>query len=185
MIKIVIPSSEYYDEAKGEFISIKEQTLQLEHSLVSISKWESKWKKPFLTKDEKTKEEILDYIRCMTINQNVDEKVYLALTAKDVKRVVEYLDDPYSATVINDLKVPGAPPRRKSSEFITSELIYYWMVALQIPFECQKWNLNRLMTLIRICEIKNGPKQKMSRSQILAQNSALNKARREALHSKG
>jgi len=185
MIKIVIPSTEFFDEVSNEFIPIPETTLQLEHSLLSISKWESKWKKPFLTKEQKTKEELLDYIRCMTINQNVNDIVYMAIPPKEFKRIVEYLDDPYSATVINELKIPGQPPRRKSSEFITSELVYYWLVSLQIPFECQKWNFNRLMTLIRICEIKNGPKQKMSRSQILAQNNALNKARREALHTKG
>ena len=121
----------------------------------------------------------------MTINGNVDKNVYLALPNSTFREIIEYLDDPHTATVINEIRHPGAPKRKSSSEFITSELVYYWMVALQIPFECQKWNFNRLMTLIRICEIKQSPKQKMAKSQILANNHELNKARREALNTRG
>lgn len=186
MLQVVIPSTELYDEAKDEFIQVKTQTLQLEHSLVSISKWEAKWKKPFLSKENKTPEEVLDYIRCMTLTQNVNPLVYKVIPRKTFNDIFAYIDDPMSATVIYDHKVPGAPP--KKSETVTSELIYYWMVALQIPFECQKWHLNRLMNLIRIAEIKNTPpdkRRKMSRSEILSSNQALNRARREAMGSKG
>lgn len=186
MLQVVIPSTELYDETKEEFIQVKGQVLQLEHSLVSISKWEAKWKKPFLTKDQKTNEEILDYIRCMTLTQNVNPIIYSVIPRSVFEQIFAYIEDPMSATIITDLKTPGAP--KKKSEIITSELIYYWMVALQIPFECQKWHLNRLMTLIRICEIKNTPpdkRKKMSRSEIFARNSELNAARRAAMGTKG
>lgn len=185
MLKVVVPYKEFYDEKNNEFVTVEETTLQLEHSLLSISKWEAKWKKPFLGKEERTREELLDYVKCMTINGNIDKNVYLALPNSVFREILEYLDDPHTATVINEIRHPGAPKRRSSSEFITSELVYYWMVALQIPFECQKWNFNRLMTLIRICEIKQSPKQKMAKSQILANNHELNKARREALNTRG
>ena len=186
MLQIVIPSTELYDEEKGEFIQVKSQKLQLEHSLVSISKWEAKWKKPFLSNENKTSAEIIDYVRCMTLTQNVNPLVYEVIPKKVFEDIFSYIDDPMSATVIYDHRIPGTP--RKKSETVTSELIYYWMVALQIPFECQKWHLNRLMNLIRIAEIKNTPpdkRRKMSRSEILSSNQALNKARREAMGSKG
>ena len=186
MLQVTIPYTEFYDENAEEFISVKEQTLQLEHSLVSISKWESKWKKAFLSKDPKTNEEVIDYVRCMTLTQNVNPLVYKAIPRDVFEKIFAYIDDPMSATVINEIKVPGAPKRK--SENVTSELIYYWMVALQIPFECQKWHLNRLMNLVRICEIKNTPpdkRKKMSRSEILSRNNELNKARRAAMGSKG
>ena len=185
MLKIVIPGKEFYDERTNEFITVSDTTLQLEHSLVSISKWEAKWKKPFLTKEDKKREELIDYIKCMTINSNIDQNVYNALPQSSFKEIMDYLEDPHTATIIKDIQHPGAPKRRSTSEFITSELVYYWMVALQIPFECQKWNFNRLMTLIRICEIKQSPKQKMPKSQILANNHELNKARREMLNTRG
>lgn len=186
MLQITIPYTEFYDENAEEFVAVKEQTLQLEHSLVSISKWESKWKKAFLSKEQKTNEEIIDYVRCMTLTQNVNPLVYKAITVSAFEKIFAYIDDPMSATTINDIKIPGAP--KKKTETVTSELIYYWMVALQIPFECQKWHLNRLMNLIRICEIKNTPpdkRRKMSRNEILSRNTELNKARRAAMGTKG
>lgn len=182
MLQIVIPSQEYYDEIKNEFVTIKGQVLQLEHSLVSISKWESKWNKPFLSKEKKTTEEFLDYVRCMTLTQNVNPMVYRNINQDIANKILSYIEAPMSATWFNESKLPA----RRSSEVVTSELIYYWMVALQIPFECQKWHLNRLMTLIRICNIKNNPKQKkMSKSEILSRNAALNAARRKSMGSAG
>ncbi len=181
MLQIAIPSHEYYDEAKNEFITVKGQVIQLEHSLVSISKWESKWNKPFLSKDKKTVEEFLDYVRCMTLTQNVNPMLYKNITKDIADQIMEYIEAPMTATWFNDARGPS----RRNSEVITSELIYYWMVALQIPFECQKWHLNRLMTLIRICNIKNAPKKKMSRSEIYSRNAALNAARRKAMGSAG
>ena len=180
MLQIDIPAGEFFDEKRNEFIYTKPVSLTLEHSLVSLSKWESKWCKPFLVKEKKSTEEILDYIKCMTLTQNVDPNVYLSLTSDNVEKITKYIDDPHSATIIHD--DPNAP---RSRETVTSELIYYWMIEFHIPFECQKWHLNRLLTLIRVCNIKNKPPKKMSQSQIMSRNTALNAARRKALNSKG
>lgn len=181
MLQITIPACELWDEKNEEFINIKKDvTLNLEHSLVSISKWESKWCKPFLSKEDKTEEEILDYVRCMTLTQNVDPKVYRALTSNNITAIKNYIDSPMTATVIYE--DPNGP---KSREKITSELIYYWMITLQIPVEFQRWHLNRLLTLIRVCNIKNKPPKKMSQRQLLSRNAQLNAARCQQLHSKG
>lgn len=180
MLQIIVPSGEFWNEKTEKFDNTKETTLMLEHSLVSLSKWESKWCKPFLGKEDKTAEETLDYIRCMTLTQNVDPRVYLCLTAENIETIKQYINAPMSATTIHEN--PNGP---KSHETITSELIYYWMIALNIPFECQKWHLNRLLMLVRVCNIKNKPPQKMSKSQLMSRNSQLNAARRAKLHSKG
>ncbi len=180
MLKIVLEGREYFDETTNEFITVKEQTLTLEHSLVSLSKWESKWHKPFLSKEPRTYEENLDYIKCMTI-QKVDPSVYLSLTEKQVNEIKAYIDDPMTATTFRELEGGS----RKSRDVITSEIIYYWMVTLNIPFECEKWHLNRLTTLIRVCNEKQQPQKKMSRKQLATNNSALNAARRKALNSNG
>lgn len=181
MLQITIPSRELWDESKNEFVITKEQILQLEHSLISISKWESKWQKAFLTKQEKTHEETIDYIKCMTLNQNVDPNVYNYLTNDNIRQINAYIDSPMTATYFSEEK--GG--RGGRSEQITSELIYYWMIALQIPFECQKWHLNRLLTLVRVCNIKNQPPKKRSRREIMSRNAALNAARRKQLNTKG
>ena len=180
MLTITIPAVEQFDEQTEEFISTKEQTLQLEHSLVSLSKWESKWCKPFLTKEEKTLEENLDYIKCMTLTQNVNPDVYRNLTRDNITEINKYIEAPMTATYIYEDK-KGSINR----EQVTSELIYYWMIALNIPFECQKWHLNRLLTLIRVCNIKNQPRKKMSKRDLMSRNAALNAARRSKLNTKG
>ena len=180
MLRITIPAEEFWDEVNEEFIYTKEQTLQLEHSLVSLSKWESKWCKAFLTKQEKTFEETLDYIKCMTITQNVDPEVYNYLTNKNIEEINNYINAPMTATYFSDDKTV-----KPSREQITAELIYYWMIALNIPFECQKWHLNRLLTLIKVCNIKNQPPKKRSRKEIMSRNAALNAARRKRLNTKG
>jgi len=179
MLKIIIPAIELYDEVKNEFITVKEQGLQLEHSLVSLSKWESKWRKPFLIKDKKTYEESVDYIRCMTLTQNIDPDIYDRLTQKNVTQVYNYIENPMTATTFSKRNGP------KNREVITAEIIYYWMISLHIPFECQKWHLNRLLTLINVCNIKNEPPKKTNTKQLMNQNTALNAARRQALNSKG
>lgn len=185
MLKIVVPATvigEKFNEETSEFIPVttKQQTLQLEHSLVSISKWEAKWHKPFLLKEPKTIEESIDYVRCMTLTQNVDPNVYKALTPQLLAEVSAYIDAPMTATTFSER---GNRPVNR--EIITSEIIYYWMVAYQIPFECQKWHLSRLLTLINVCNVKNAPQKKMSSREIMAQNRALNAARRKRLHTKG
>lgn len=180
MLQITVPAVEQWDEEKQEFINTKEQTLQLEHSLVSLSKWESKWKKAFLSRQDKTYEETLDYIKCMTLTQNVKPEVYQHLTNGNIEQINRYISDPMTATYFREDKT-----ERKSSEAVTAELIYYWMITLNIPPEYQKWHLNRLLALIRVCEIKNSPPKKRSRKEIMRQNAALNAARRKRLNTKG
>lgn len=182
MLLVKIQAKELWDEKNQVFISIKEQTLSLEHSLVSISKWESKWHKSFINTKEKTNEETLDYIRCMTITQNVDNIVYKILSQKNIDEVREYIENPMTATWFNDKK-DGNQPIKK--EVITSELIYYWMISLDIPFECQRWHLNRLLTLIRVCNIKNKSPKKMGKKETLSNNAALNAARKKQLGTSG
>lgn len=179
MLTIVVPDTEMFDERTNEFITSKKQTLQLEHSLVSLSKWESKWKKPFLTKNEKTIDETIDYIKCMTITQNVDPIIYKCLSKENINEINQYISDPMTATTFNDAN------NKTNREIITSELIYYWMVSLNIPMECQKWHLNRLLTLIRVCNIKNTPPKKMNKRDIMNRNAALNAARKKRLGTKG
>ena len=180
MLQITIPAIELWDEGKQEFVYCNEQVLYLEHSLVSLSKWESKWEKPFLSKEGKTTEETIDYIRCMTITPNVDAEVYNHLTDRIISQVNNYIDAPMTATWFSENKNSAS-----TTEQITAELIYYWMIALNIPFECQEWHLNRLITLIRVCNIKNQPPKKMSRRSILSRNAALNEARRKQYNTKG
>lgn len=183
MLKIIIPANEFYDEVKEEFVTLsKEQTLQLEHSLVSLRKWESKWHKPFYTKDKtnnKTREESIDYIRCMTLTQNVDPKVYEFITDEQMRQVNEYIEDPMTATTFP--KDNHTPNR----EIITAEIIYYWMITLGIPSEYQKWHLNSLLTLINVCNIKNAPRKKMSKNEIISRNRELNRSRKNSLRTKG
>lgn len=178
MLTITIPARELYDEKSQMFFNTKEQTLRLEHSLVSISKWESKWRKAFLKKDEKTNEEIIDYIKCMTITQNVDPNVYNFLTRSNINEIIEYIDNPMTATTF-------ANNDNNSREVITSELIYYWMISFNIPMECQRWHLNRLLTLIRVCSIKNTPPKKMNKREVANRYAKLNAARRNKMNSKG
>lgn len=181
MLQIIVPGREMIDEKTSEFISTKDTALRLEHSLVSISKWEAKWKKPFLdTKNKKSVEESIDYIRCMTLNQNVDPAIYYNLTKENFEQINEYIESERTATWFsnNGLKKPNL-------EIVTSELIYYWMTAHNIPFECQKWHLSRLLTLIQICNVKNSPEKKMPRKAVMNRNHNLNVARRKAMHTKG
>jgi len=180
MLNITVPSLELYDDVNNLFINTKETKLCLEHSLVSISKWESKWNKPFLSKDQKTIDETIDYVKCMTITQNIDNNVYKCLSKENIKDINEYIDAPMTATTFYDTRKNVG-----HKEIITSELIYYWMISLNIPMECQRWHLNRLLTLIRICNIKNDPGKKMSRNEIMSRNAALNAARRKKFNTRG
>ena len=180
MLRITIPEMEFWDERKEEFRYAKEQTLQLEHSLVSLSKWESKFCKPFLSKQEKTLEETIYYVKCMTLTQNVNPDVYNRLTDANIEEINRYIEAPMTATRFSDEK-NGRPGR----EQITAELIYYWMIALNIPPEYQKWHLNRLLTLLRVCGEENSPKQKMTKREEMMQRDALNNARRAKYHTKG
>ena len=180
MLTIVVPGVEMFDEQSQEFTRRGDVTLELEHSLVSLSKWESKHEKPFLGASEKTVEEILDYVKLMTMTSNVPEEVFNKLSEDNVSAINEYIDAKMTATWFNE--PPGAPRTR---DVITAELIYYWMIVFQIPFECEHWHLNRLFTLIRVCNIKQSKPKKMSRSEIAARNRELNAQRRKQLGTKG
>lgn len=168
-----------WDEEKEKFVLPSTHTICLEHSLVSLSKWESKWCKPFLH-SEKSDEEILDYIKCMTLTQNIPTDLYNKLSSENIKTIDEYINAPMTATTFSD-----DSNAKKNKEIVTSELVYYWMVAYNIPFECQKWHLNRLITLIRVCGVKNSPPKKMSKGEIMRRNAELNAKRRAKLNSKG
>ena len=180
MLELEIEGTAFFNENTNEFVDVKSHTLQLEHSLVSLSKWEQKWHKPFLSTDDKTTEEITDYIKCMTISKNVDPKIYLCLTQEHYTQVTNYINDPMTATWFREEKNP-----KRNKDIVTSEIIYYWMIALCIPFECKKWHLNTLMTLIRVCNEKNQPEKKLSKQELAKRNNALNEARKAKLHSKG
>lgn len=183
-LTVVIPEMECYDETNNRFIYIKQQKLQLEHSLVSLSKWESKWNISYLFTDHKTREQTLDYIRCMTITQNVDPNVYICLPANIIKEINEYIEKPQTATTITS----NRPKNKKGKkEIVTAELIYYWMFSYNISKECEKWHLSRLLRLIEVFSIKNdnSSNNKMSRKEILQQNKAMNEARKKAYNTKG
>ena len=190
MLKIKIPDQpkeQLWDEVHEEFIykeGIKGCELTLEHSLLSVAKWESIWCKPFLAEKDKSIEEMLSYIECMTVTPtNVDSEIYKNIPHAEFEKVNNYINNPSTATTF------GGPKGGKGGrgEIVTSELIYYWMTACNIPFECQKWHLNRLLTLIRVCEIKNDPKgqKNMSAEELRRDYDRLNDIRRAKMHSKG
>ena len=180
MLIIKIPESEQFNSVTNEFIYIKEQTLNLEHSLLSLTKWEAKWKRPFLHTTNKTWEQALDYIRCMTINKNVDPVVYMNLPKEVIDRINKYIEDPMTATTFKEEKSRG------NSEIVTSEVIYFWMLNYGIPFECEKWHLNHLLALIKVCSIKSQTSdKKMSNAERLARYKDINRMRRKTLNTKG
>lgn len=180
MLTIVVPGEESFDNDKNEFVSGEAITLQLEHSLVSLSKWESIWEKPFLTPEPKTDEQLLSYIKAMTLTPNVPPEVYQRFTNDLVEQVNAYIHSKMTATWFRD---KDEQPR--SRETITSEVIYYWMIALNIPLDCQEWHLNRLLTLVRICNEKNAPQKPMSKAELAARNRKLNEERKAKLKTTG
>ena len=180
MLTILVPETELYDEKKNEFIQIKEQTLVLEHSLVSIAKWESKWKKSYLSSVNKSYDETIDYIKCMTITKNVNPLIYKSLNKEALSAIEKYINDPMTATYFYD-----KDERPSGPNIVTAEVVYYWMIALNIPMECQKWHFNRLITLIKVCNIKSNPGKKMSRREIITRNQALNEERKRKYNTRG
>lgn len=182
MLPIIVPAWEDWDPVRQKFIYGKETKLLLEHSLISIAKWEAKYKKPYLTEEAKTAEEALDYIKFMTIsnpNKEISDDVYTHLTFQNMSEIEAYISDPMTATKITNNE------KRPSNKIITSEEIYYSMAAYGIPFECDKWHFNRLMMLLEVAAIRNKPSKKMSPKETYSQNKALNAARRAKSHSKG
>lgn len=186
MLKIVIPECSFYNDRKEEFININKRTeLHLEHSLISLSKWEAIWHKPFFGKEEKTEEMIRDYIRCMTITQNVNPDIYYCIPETELQKIFEYIEDPMTATWFgskNDKNMNGNIPKK---EIITAEIIYYWMITLNIPKEFEKWHLNRLLTLIRVINVKNEPSKKLNKKDIYARNARINAMNRAKYRTKG
>lgn len=180
MLEIVVGGIEHFDDATNEFVLRGGTKLELEHSLVSLSKWEQIFEKPFLGRENKTADEILGYVKAMTLTPDVPEEIFLKLSDRNVEEINNYIDKKMTATYFNEM--PGAP---RSREVVTSELIYYWMITFNIPFECERWHLNRLFTLIRVCNLKQGKPQKMSRSEIAARNRELNAQRRAQYNTKG
>lgn len=183
MYTIRIPDQELYDERTETFKQVKGAEFQIEHSLISLSKWEMKWHKPFLGNDEKTDEEIVDYIRCMTLTKNVDPYLYYYIPKTVLTEIFNYIEDPMTATWFSKDEIKKSGIGRK--EIITSEIIYYWMVECGIPVQFEKWHLNRLITLIRVVNIKRTPPKNMNKKDVLARNKQLNAARRAKHKSKG
>lgn len=179
MLSLLVRGQEYFDNNKQEFVYPQSFTLELEHSLVSIAQWESKWEKSFLSTKEHSDEEIRDYIQCMVLTKNPPENFVNFLTKENYQEINAYIESKQTATWFSEVQ------RSPSREILTAEVIYYWMIALTIPFECQYWHLNRLLTLIRVCNIKNAPPKKMSKNDVAAQQRALNRQRRAQGHSRG
>lgn len=186
MLKLTIPSARLWNTKTEEFMHTKEYTFMIEHSLISISKWEETWHIPFISDTPKTNEQTIDYVKCMTITQNVKPEAYLGLTKENLHSVSEYIGDSKTATWFGKPRIPEKPQKK---EIVTSELIYYWMVSLQIPFECQKWHLNRLLTLVKVCNAKaklaNAKQPKGNKKKVLANNASMNAARRKKLGTSG
>lgn len=178
MLQIRIQGGRLFNENTEEFIIVKPAIIRLEHSLISIQKWESKWHKSYLSL-EHSRAETMDYIRCMAIDPNVDSNFPMALTPLELMQIRNYMDDPMTATTFfNNRK---ERPKRK---IITAEVIYYWMTLFNIPFDCAKWHINQLLTLIKVCSIENNP-PKMNKKEAGAQRAALNRARRAKMGSSG
>lgn len=180
MLTINVIGEELYDELTNEFTTVGDVALQLEHSLVSLSKWESRFEKPFLGKGEKTKEEVFEYLKCMVLTEDVAPEVYLRLSRENIQEINDYIETKQSATTFFEGQTNSG-----LGETITAELIYYWMVALTIPFECQYWHLNRLFSLIRVCSIKNSPPKKMGPKQLAERNRELNAQRKAKYNTSG
>jgi hypothetical protein len=180
VLKLFVNGDEFYDEASNTFSTVGDVVLELEHSLVSLSKWESEFQKPFLSPGDKTPQEIFSYIQAMILNENFDPTVINRLTQENLDKINAYIESKQSATTFGHM-----PETTGRGETITSELVYYWLVAFNIPFECQNWHLNRLFALIRICNIKNSKPKKMSRSEVVQRNRELNAQRKAQLNSTG
>lgn len=179
MLEITIPAYELYNDVTQEFIEERARTIHLEHSLISISKWESRWNKPFLATREMTNEQVMDYIKCMTIDKGVPETAYLYIDNNQYTKINDYMSAPMTATTITDTN------SGMSREIITSELLYYYMITCNIPLECEKWHINRLLTLIKVCSVKNGDQKKKPQAEVMRDNAALNAARKKKFNTRG
>lgn len=180
MLTLVIPGTEMFDEEKQEFFTIDDRTLEFEHSLVSLSKWEAKHQKPFLSTIEKSTDEVFDYLMCMCLTPNVPEVIFQQLTAEDLLKINDYIDAKMTATWFSD-----SGNSKPSREIVTAELIYYWMISFRIPIECEHWHLARLFTLIRVFDLKSSKPKKMTRAELAQRNRELNAKRKKQLNTAG
>jgi len=176
MLELIVSLGDGFNEETSEFVSTDVVTLKLEHSLVSLSKWEAKWEKPFLGTGDKTEEHTTDYVRMMILGESPAQEVFARISEQNYVDINNYINAKMSATWFSD-----SEKKTQTQEIITAELIYYWMIALGIPFECQDWHLNRLLTLIKVCNLKNAPEKQLSPQELAAQNRALNAQRRAEL----
>jgi hypothetical protein len=181
VLTVYVPlEDDAYNEETSEFVPGETYPLKLEHSLVSLSKWESIHEKPFLGEVQKTPEESQSYVKCMVIDDNTPPEIFARLSKENVDQIEAYINAKMTATWFNERETPN-----HSREIITNELIYYWMTQLHIPFECENWHLNRLFTLIRVCNLKNAPQKKMSKGEIAARNRRLNAERQAKFNTAG
>lgn len=180
MLTIIVGQKDVYDEVESSFKKDGGEQLQLEHSLVSLSKWESIHEKPFLDSEDKSAEEVLSYVDCMVLSKNPPGDLWHKLSEENMAEIHDYINRKMSATWFSEIE-----PKARNEEKVTSELIYYWMTVFNIPFECETWHLNRLFTLIRICNIKQQKPKKMSRAEIARRQRDLNAQRRAKYGSKG
>lgn len=182
MITITIPEIELYDETKEEFVIVPKTVFNMEHSLVSLRDWESKWKVSFFH-TEKNKEQLLDYLKMMTLTEGVSDIVYQMIPESEMRRIVDYIKDSHTAMTIND-SLGGK--QKRSNEFVTVETVYWWMISLGIPMECETWHLERLLALIKFISVKNDPKKtKMSQKDVIRQNAEINARNRAKYGIKG
>lgn len=182
MLTIEVPiGEEGFDEATQKFVVPETFTVEMEHSLASISKWESKWEKPFLSQEEKTNEQSFDYLQMMCLTPDVPPEIWYALTPENTKTIQDYIAAKMTATWFYEDNAPG--PRNR--EIVTAEVVYYWMVTMNIPFECQYWHFNRLITLVRVINKKNEPPKKMSPREVAARNRRLNEQRQAQYGTRG
>ncbi len=179
MLRIIVGDEGFNDET-NEFVTVDPVVIELEHSLVSLSKWESKYEKPFLGRDEKTKEETFDYLKMMVLTEDLPDSIFEKFSQENIQEIKEYIDSKQSATIFTEIG-----RGRGKEEVITSELIYYWMIAFTIPFVCEHWHLNRLLTLVRICGIKSGKQKKMPKGQLAQQYRELNERRKAEMGTRG
>lgn len=179
MLTVVVPGQHLYDELHEKFIDTEDTTLELEHSLVSLSKWESKWEIPFLGTQERTDAQTIDYVKCMILNNYVSDEVFNRLTSENYRVITDYINKKMTATWFSDKPSPGV------KEIVTAEVIYYWLVALQIPFECQYWHLSKLLALVKVINLKNAPEKKMSKAEQASRMRDLNAQRRAQMGTDG
>ena len=179
MLRMIVGDEGFNDET-NEFVTVDPVVIELEHSLVSLSKWESKYEKPFLGRDEKTKEETFDYLKMMVLTEDLPDSIFEKFSQENIQEIKEYIDSKQSATIFTEIG-----RGRGKEEVITSELIYYWMIAFTIPFVCEHWHLNRLLTLVRICGIKSGKQKKMPKGQLAQQYRELNERRKAEMGTRG